>query len=283
MNKIMLTLYSFFLLIFIIFPLVIIITLGFLNERNEFTFANFIRLLEPSYLRIFSRSINFALITTIFCILIGYPTAWFISMSKKSTQNNLIIMIILPMWINTLLRSYAWIRILGKNGIINNLFIAMGFKPMDLLYNEKAVIIGMIYNFLPFMILPIYIGLSKIKYEYIEAARDLGARMWQILIYIKIPLTLSYLATGIIMVFIPSITVFIISDLLGGSKQILLGNLIEKQFLFVPDWNTGSAISFILMIVIVIFNLTIIKLMQKNRKKYEVLTCLKYLKILFYF
>ncbi|AHH06704.1 Spermidine/putrescine transport system permease protein potB [Borrelia crocidurae DOU] len=266
MNKIMLTLYSFFLLIFIIFPLVIIITLGFLNERNEFTFANFIRLLEPSYLRIFSRSINFALITTIFCILIGYPTAWFISMSKKSTQNNLIIMIILPMWINTLLRSYAWIRILGKNGIINNLFIAMGFKPMDLLYNEKAVIIGMIYNFLPFMILPIYIGLSKIKYEYIEAARDLGARMWQILIYIKIPLTLSYLATGIIMVFIPSITVFIISDLLGGSKQILLGNLIEKQFLFVPDWNTGSAISFILMIVIVIFNLTIIKLMQKTEK-----------------
>ncbi|AJW73426.1 ABC transporter permease [Borrelia hermsii] len=264
MNRIILILYTLFLSIFIIFPLVIIITLGFFNEQNEFTFANFIRLLEPSYLKIFSRSINFALITTIFCILIGYPTAWFISMSKKNVQNMLIIMIILPMWINTLLRTYAWIRILGKNGIINNLLEAMGFKSIELIYNEKAVIIGMIYNFLPFMVLPIYIGLLKIKYEYIEAARDLGARMWQILLYIKLPLTLSYLATGIIMVFIPSITVFIISDLLGGAKQILIGNLIEKQFLFVEDWHTGAAISFIVMIVILIFNLTILKLMHKN-------------------
>ncbi|AGT27582.1 ABC transporter permease [Borrelia miyamotoi] len=267
MNRIILILYILFLSIFIIFPVVIIIVLGFLNEQNELTFANFTRLLEPSYLKIFSRSINFALITTIFCMLIGYPTAWFISMSKKNIQNMLIIMIILPMWINTLLRTYAWIRILGKNGIINNLLEAIGLKPIELLYNEKAVIIGMVYNFLPFMVLPIYIGLSKIKYEYIEAARDLGARTWQILLYIKLPLTLSYLATGIIMVFIPSITVFIISDLLGGSKQILIGNLIEKQFLFVEDWHTGASISFIVMIVILTFNLIILKLMQKNNVK----------------
>ncbi|AWG42995.1 ABC transporter permease [Candidatus Borreliella tachyglossi] len=264
MKRLTLLLYVLFLLIFIIFPLVIIITLGFINEHNELTFANFIRLLEPSYLRIFSRSIKFALIATIFCILIGYPTAWFISISKKSVQNMLIIMIILPMWINTLLRTYAWIRILGKNGIINNLLNIMGFDNADLLYNEQAVIIGMVYNFLPFMVLPIYTGLLKIRSEYIEAARDLGARMWQILLYIKLPLTLSYLATGIIMVFIPSITVFIISDLLGGSKQILIGNLIEKQFLFIEDWHTGAAISFIVMIVILMFNLTILKLMQKN-------------------
>ncbi|QMU99614.1 ABC transporter permease subunit [Borrelia sp. A-FGy1] len=264
MNRITLILYTLFLSIFIIIPLLIIITLGFLNESNEFTFENFNRLLEPSYLRIFSRSTKLALISTIFCILIGYPTAWFISISKKNTQNILIIMIILPMWINTLIRTYAWIKILGKNGIINNLLKVIGLTNIDLIYNEQAVIIGMVYNFLPFMVLPIYTGLLKIKREYIEGARDLGARMWHILLYIKMPLTLSYLATGIIMVFIPSITVFIISDLLGGSKQILIGNLIEKQFLFVEDWNTGAAISFIVMIVILIFNLTILKLMQKN-------------------
>ena len=264
MNRTILIIYILFSLIFIIFPVITIIVLGFLNEQKEFTFANFIRLLEPSYLKIFSRSLNFALITTTFCMLIGYPTAWFISISRKNVQNIFIIMIILPMWINTLLRTYAWIRILGKNGIINNLIEAIGFKPMQLLYNEKAIIIGMIYNFLPFMVLPIYIGLSKIKHEYVEAARDLGAKTWQILLYIKLPLTLSYLATGIIMVFIPSITEFIISDLLGGSKQILIGNLIEKQFLFVEDWNTGASISFIIMIVILTFNLIILKLMQNN-------------------
>ncbi|WKC58184.1 ABC transporter permease [Borrelia sp. P9F1] len=264
MNRITLGMYIIFLSIFVIIPLLIIIALGFLNENDELTFANFNRLLEPSYLRIFSRSTKLALIATIFCIIIGYPTAWFISISKKSIQNILIIMIILPMWVNTLLRTYAWIRILGRNGIINNLLETIGLTSMDLIYNEQAVTIGMVYNFLPFMVLPVYTGLLKIKPEYIEGARDLGARMWQILLYVKVPLTLSYLATGIIMVFIPSITVFIISDLLGGSKQILIGNLIEKQFLFVEDWHTGAAISFIVMIVILIFNLTILKLMQKN-------------------
>ncbi len=264
LKKLILIIYSIFLLTFSILPLLIIILLGFLNEKNEFTIYNFIGLLNPSYLNIFSRSLKLAIIATIFCILIGYPAAWLISLSKKSAQNKLIIMIILPMWINTLLRTYAWMRILGKNGFINNLFEKIGIGTLDLLYNEQAVTIGMIYNFLPFMILPIYTGLLKIKPEYIEASQDLGARMWQILLYIKIPLTLSYLATGIIMVFIPSITVFIISDLLGGSKQILIGNLISKQFLFIEDWNTGAAISFILMLVILIFNLIIIKLMRKN-------------------
>ncbi|ABH01916.1 spermidine/putrescine ABC transporter, permease protein [Borreliella afzelii PKo] len=266
-KKLILIIYAIFLLTFSIIPLLIIILLGFLNENHEFTIYNFIGLLKPSYLSIFSRSLKLATIATIFCILIGYPAAWLISLSKKSAQNKLIIMIILPMWINTLLRTYAWMRILGKNGFINNLFEKIGIGNLDLLYNEQAVTIGMIYNFLPFMILPIYTGFLKIKSEYIEAAQDLGARMWQILIYVKIPLTLSYLATGIIMVFIPSITVFVISDLLGGSKQILIGNLISKQFLFIEDWNTGAAISFILMLVILIFNLIIIKLMQKNNGK----------------
>ena len=171
MNRITLILYTLFLSIFIIIPLLIIITLGFLNENNELTFANFNRLLEPSYLRIFSRSTKLAFIATIFCILID-TLQHGLYQYQKSTQNILIIMIILPMWINTLLRTYAWIRILGKNGIINNLLEAMGLANMDLIYNEQAVIIGMVYNFLPFMVLPIYTGLLKIKSEYIEGAKE---------------------------------------------------------------------------------------------------------------
>lgn len=242
-------------MIFIVIPLLLIIFFGFTKEVNGhyvFSLENFQRLMDPIYLKVFIRSLWLALVSTLLCILVGYPTAYIISKVKASKQGILILLFILPMWMNFLLRTYAWMAILGKNGIINTLLNSLGFGHINILYTDAAVLLGMVYNFLPFMVLPIYTILSKMDKDLINAARDLGANGFQVFTKVIFPLSLPGVASGITMVFMPAVSTFVISKLLGGGKIMLVGNLIEQQFMTVGDWNFGSAVSIFMMILILI-------------------------------
>lgn len=242
-------------MIFIVIPLLLIIFFGFTKEVNGhyvFSLENFQRLMDPIYFKVFIRSLWLALVSTFLCILVGYPTAYIISKVKASKQGILILLFILPMWMNFLLRTYAWMAILGKNGIINTLLNSLGFGHINILYTDAAVLLGMVYNFLPFMVLPIYTILSKMDKDLINAARDLGANGFQVFTKVIFPLSLPGVASGITMVFMPAVSTFVISKLLGGGKIMLVGNLIEQQFMTVGDWNFGSAVSIFMMILILI-------------------------------
>ncbi len=241
--------------IFIIVPLLLILFFGFTRlESGQYIFSleNFERLFSPVYAKVFGRSIGLALASTIICLILGYPAAYIISKSKLSHRNNLILLLILPMWMNFLLRTYAWAAILGKNGILNTIITSIGLGPIDILYTNYAVLLGMVYNFLPFMILPIYTVLSKMDQDLINAASDLGANKYQIFTKVVFPLSLPGVASGITMVFMPAVSTFVISKLLGGGQFMLLGNLIEQQFMSVGDRNFGSAVSILMMVIILI-------------------------------
>ena len=185
------------------------------------------------FFKVFARSLWLVLVSTILCILIGYPTAYIISKAKVSRQGILILLFILPMWMNFLLRTYAWMAILGKNGFINTVLTTLGFNPVNILYTNTAVLLGMVYNFLPFMVLPIYTILSKMDKDLINAAKDLGANSFQVFTKIILPLSVPGIVSGITMVFMPAVSTFVISKLLGGGKVMLVGNLIEQQFMTV--------------------------------------------------
>ena len=241
--------------LFIVIPLFLIIFFAFTNSTDSgytFTLKHFEELMQPMYFRIFFRSLKLALISTLLCLLIGYPTAYIISKTKASRQGTLLMLAIVPMWMNFLLRTYAWSAILGKNGVINTIITSLGFSPINILYTDTAVLLGMVYNFLPFMILPIYTILSKMDQDLINAAKDLGANSRQVFTKIILPLSMPGVASGITMVFMPAVSTFVISKLLGGGQFMLIGNLIEQQFMSVGDWHFGSAISIFMMIVILI-------------------------------
>lgn len=241
--------------IFIVIPLLLIVFFGFTKEvegRFVFSLENFERLMHPIYFKVFGRSLWLAFLSTIACILVGYPTAYIISKAKVSRQGILILLFILPMWMNFLLRTYAWMAILGKNGFINNVLTSLGFNPVNILYTDAAVLLGMVYNFLPFMVLPIYTILSKMDQDLINAAKDLGANSFQVFTKVIFPLSIPGVASGITMVFMPAVSTFVISKLLGGGKIMLVGNLIEQQFMSVGDWHFGSAVSIFMMILILI-------------------------------
>lgn len=241
--------------LFIVIPLFLIVFFAFTKSTNgqyTFTLQHFEELMQPMYFRIFFRSIKLALLATILCLLIGYPTAYLISKTKASRQNTLLMLAIIPMWMNFLLRTYAWSAILGRNGIINTIITGLGFSPVNILYTDTAVMLGMVYNFLPFMILPIYTILSKLDQDLINAARDLGANSRQVFTKVVLPLSMPGVVSGITMVFMPAVSTFVISKLLGGGQFMLIGNLIEQQFMSVGDWHFGSAISIFMMIVILI-------------------------------
>lgn len=250
--------YMLWLVVFIVIPLILItyygLTIGDSQDFStfEFSFENFNRFFTPVYTNVLLRSINLAVRSTVICLLLGYPIAYIISKEKPKKRNSLILMFVIPMWMNFLLRTYAWLTLLGKNGIINMIITKLGFQALDLLYNDSAVLLGMVYNFLPFMVLPIFSVLVKIDNKLIEASEDLGAN--KIITFSKVifPLSLPGVVTGISMVFIPAVSTFIISSLLGGNKANLIGNLIEQQFRYTGDWHFGSAMSLILMVFILI-------------------------------
>ena len=208
--------------------------------------------MDPKYLDVLWISMKLALQSTVITLVVGYPIAMIIAKEKPSKRNTMIFLFVIPMWMNFLLRTYAWLTLLGKNGVINFIVTSLGFKPLDLLYNDGAVLLGMVYNFLPFMVLPIYSVLVKIDKSLIEAAEDLGANKFHIFTKITMPLSIPGVITGITMVFMPAVSTFVISRLLGGGQYMLIGNLIEQQFLWVGDWHFGSAISIIMMIFILI-------------------------------
>ena len=244
-------------IVFILFPLLLVffysVNTGEADDFSNlaFTFENYRRFFEPLYLKILAVSIGISLLSTAACFIIGYPIAYFIAGLKESKRNTLILLFIIPMWMNFLLRTYAWFTLLGNNGLLNKFLGIFGLHA-DLMYNLKAVILGMVYNFLPFMVLPIYSVLLKMDYSLVEAARDLGATDAQVFRKVIFPLSLPGVYTGITMVFIPAISTFVIPSLLGGNKFYLIGNLIEQQFTFTGNWGFGSAISVILIIIMLL-------------------------------
>lgn len=241
--------------VFIVVPLALVLlyslTDGNLSDMN-FTVNNFRKFLDSKYIDVLWVSVKLALESTALTLILGYPIALIIAKEKPSKRNTMIFLFVIPMWMNFLLRTYAWLTLLGKNGVVNYIIEFLGFQPLDLLYNDGAVLLGMIYNFLPFMVLPIYSVLVKIDNSLIESAEDLGANKFQIFTKIILPLSIPGIITGITMVFMPAVSTFVISRLLGGGQYMLIGNLIEQQFLWVGDWHFGSAISIIMMIFILI-------------------------------
>ena len=248
--------YVFWSVLFVVIPLLLVVYYSFTTKdasgNIHLTFSNYKEVFDPLFYKVFLRSFVLAGVATILCIIIGYPVAYIISKMEVSKGSTLILLFILPMWMNFLLRTYAWITILGKNGILNNILRFLHIPQASILYTSSAVLLGMIYNYLPFMVLPIYTNLQKIDKDLVNAARDLGANSWTVFRKVIFPLSMPGVMSGITMVFMPCVTTFAISRLLGGGKTMLVGDLIEQQFTVVGDWNFGSAVSIIMMIVILI-------------------------------
>ncbi len=241
--------------IFIVLPLLLVIFFSFVKTspatgKMTFSLEGYRTFLQPLYLKVFIKSVVLALEATILCLIIGYPIAYIIANMKPKTQKIMALLLILPMWMNFLLRTYAWMTILQKNGFLNKMLSLLGFPTVNLLFTDGAVLLGMVYNFLPFMVLPIYTVLSKIDKGLIEAAGDLGADYKTVLRKIILPLSIPGVMSGITMVFMPAVSTFVIPALLGGGRSVLIGNVIEQQYLSVYNWNFGSAISVVLMIFI---------------------------------
>ena len=247
--------YLVWMLIFIIIPVALIFYYGFTRNdgvRAVWTLGNFTRAFEPVYLKVMWRSVSLAFVCTVISLGFGYPAAMIMAEKNFDKKGTILFLIIMPMWMNFLLRTYAWLTILEKNGLINAALAFLRLPKLDMLYTGSAVILGMVYNFMPFMILPIYSVLKKMDRSLIEAAQDLGANGFDVFFRLVLPLSIPGVISGITMVFMPAVTTFIISDLLGGKQVEMIGNLIERQFLTVYDWNFGSALSVILMFMILI-------------------------------
>ena len=245
--------------IFFVIPLLIVVAVSFAGRTPygqiifEFTLKNYLRFLEPLYLQIFADTLIVAVITTVATIIMGYPLAYFIARLPKKWQQPGLILVMIPFWINFLIRSYAWVIILRTQGVVNTFLMKLGLieQPLQMLYNDAAVMLGMIYALLPFMVLPIYNVLIKIDRDVINAARDLGASSSYTFLKIILPLSIPGIISGITMVFVPALTTFVISDLLGGGKILLIGNVIEQSFKQNSNWHVGSGLSMVLMVFII--------------------------------
>lgn len=217
------------------------------------TLENLERAFSPLYMTVFWRSVWMAFLATAVCLLIGYPAAYLMAKMKSNIAALVSVLFILPMWMNFLLRTYAWRALLDNAGIINQGLMALGFEPVQFLYTEGAIIFGLVYNFLPFMILPIYSIFQKMDTSCIQAAQDLGANKWQTFWRVTLPLSKGGIISGVTMVFMPAMTTFVITRLLGGSHFMMYGDLIEMQFLLLSEWNFGSALAVVMMILTIIF------------------------------
>ncbi|MEG1782232.1 MAG: ABC transporter permease [Oscillospiraceae bacterium] len=243
--------YLLWMLMFIFAPLCLVIYFAFTNSAGNFTLSNLSELTQ--YSTVFLRSILLAALATILCLVMAYPVSYFLSRLKASKQKMMLMIIILPMWMNFLLRTYAWMSLLEKNGLINRFFGIFGIGPFNMINTNGAVILGMVYNYLPFMIMPLYSTMVKIDHSLIEAAQDLGGNTFNVLTKVLIPLSMPGITTGITMVFVPSCSTFIISRMLGGGSNLMIGDLIELQFLgnsYNP--NLGSAMSLVLMVLVLL-------------------------------
>jgi len=250
--------YMVWIAVMILVPMLLIFMYAFTVKGNSvttfrFTFENFGMFFKDAvFIDVLKRSMFIALTTTVICILLGYPAAYIISKAEGRQEFILILLITMPTWINMLVRTYAWVGILQDNGIINNLIEMLGFERIKLLHTSFAVILGMVYNFIPFMILQIHTSLAKMDKSLLEAASDLGANKVQAFLRVTLPLSLPGVISGITLVFLPAVSSFFIPKLLGGGQYVLIGNVIENQFLTAGNWNFGSALSLIMTIIILI-------------------------------
>ena len=236
---------------FIIIPLLFIAYYGFTDRNGNFTWDNIAAIAQPEYYKALWLSLVLAVVSTVVCLLLAYPLAMILRNMNMSKSGFIVFIFILPMWINFLLRTYAWQAILDINGVLDNFLKIFGVTGFNIINTPAAILLGMVYDFLPFMVLPIYNVLVKIDNNVINAARDLGANFWQTLVKIIIPLSMPGIASGIIMVFVPALTTFVISDILGGGKLLLIGNLVERT-VKADNLNLGAGLSLVLMVFIVI-------------------------------
>ena len=220
---------------------------------------------DPDFLVILWRSMLIAVKTTVICLLLGYPVAYFIARSDEKVQNILVLCITIPTWINMLVRTYAWIGLLSEGGLVYQILTFFGLKDVELLYTEGAVLLGMVYNFVPFMILQINTSLCKMDHSLLEAGADLGANPVQTFRRITLPLSVPGVINGITLVFLPAISSFFIPKLLGGGQYFLIGNLIENQFITVGEWNFGSAISMIMAVIMMLLMMAVKRVEDKNQ------------------
>ncbi len=233
----------------------------FYNVTFKFTLQNYVRLANADYLKIYAQSIAIALITTIICILVGYPFSYIIARTKSRKKKILYMLVIIPFWTNSLIRIYGWRNFLGSSGWLNGLLMKIGLvsQPVDFLYKQGTTILGMVYCLIPFMILPLYTAIEKLDGSLLEASSDLGARPVSTFFEVILPLTSSGIFSGSLMVFIPCLGYFFVSDILGGGNSDVIGNLIERQFQSGNNWPLGAALSIILIVI----TLILVKIYQK--------------------
>lgn len=248
---------------FIILPLLMILYYAFFNENGSFTLEYLSHIASPINVHAMLLSLELGVAATVICLLLAYPLAMILNNLQIKNQSLVVFIFMLPMWMNFLLRILAWKLLLNKNGVLNTVLMSMGLEPVTILNTPAAVVFGMVYEYLPFMILPIYNSMARIKKDYIEAAHDLGANDFIIFFKIIIPLTLSGIISGIVMVFVPALTSFAVSELLGGGKVLLIGNVIEESFMQGMQWNAGSSLSLVLMIFVMV-SMTIMNIFDKD-------------------
>ena len=242
-------------LVFVAIPLIYVLSMSFMKRAETwgvvpaFTLESYRSMLSPTYLKVFGESLWLALLTTLFTLLIGYPFAYFTARLPERRRSLVMLLVIVPFWTNSLVRIYGWMILLRSQGVINTLLIALGVidTPLKLLYNFGAVLVGMVYALIPFMILSVYNAIAKLDPALIEAARDLGAGRWRTFWTITVPMTRAGIMAGCVLVFIPSVGLFFLSDLLGGAKTMLLGNLIKNELLTAHNWPMGAALSVVMM------------------------------------
>ncbi|GKH32967.1 ABC transporter permease [Muricomes sp. OA1] len=243
--------YLFWAASFIIIPLLMIVYYGLTDKEGGFTLLNLAQITTPENLKALGLALLLSFISTLLCLVLAYPLAMILSEKNVNQTSFIVLIFILPMWMNFLLRTLAWQNLLEKNGIINSILGFFHLPAQTLINTPYAIVLGMVYNFLPFMVLPIYNVLAKIDKDVIFAARDLGASGIQTFSKIILPLSVPGIISGVTMVFVPSLTTFVISDLLGGSKILLIGNVIEQEFKQGSNWHVGSGLSLVLMIFII--------------------------------
>lgn len=255
--------YIFWMAGFTIIPLLMMLYYGLTNREGAFTLENILAIGSPEHLKALVLSLILAAVSTLICLLLAYPLALILRNRHIGQGSFIVFIFILPMWMNFLLRTMAWQTLLEKNGVINALLSFLHLPPLSIINTPAAIVLGMVYNFLPFMVLPIYNILAKIDDNLINAARDLGADSFQTLTKVLIPLSVPGVISGITMVFVPALTTFVISNLLGGSKILLIGNVIEQEFTKGSNWNLGAGLSIVLMIFILL-SMTLIAKYDKN-------------------
>lgn len=249
--------------IFIVVPLLLIVWYGLTDKEGHFTFNNIAQMGTPERMKALGLALLLSLIATAICLVMAYPLAMILSKMKSGATGFIVTIFIIPMWMNSLLRILAWQTLLERNGVINQIFRFLHLPQQHLINTPWAILLGMVYDFLPFMLLPIYNAVTKLDENVINAAYDLGANRFQTFWKVIVPLTMPGIISGITMVFVPALTTFVISDFLGGSKVLLIGNVIEQQFTQVGDWNVGSGLSLVLMVFILI-SMAIMQHYDKN-------------------